>query len=92
MEEEKIKENDNQMVEEETTEVQESKVEDDKDTVKKKKQASEDVEFKDHELSQIFDMIRNVNNQELLQTYNMAKEHIEYLKKEKEKVLEDDKK
>ena len=36
--------------------------------------------------------IKEINNEELLQAYNLIKEHLEYLEKEKEKVLEDDKK
>ena len=36
--------------------------------------------------------IKDVNDQDLLQIYNLVKEHIEYLEKEKEKVLEDDNK
>ena len=36
--------------------------------------------------------IKDIDNQELLQVYNLIKEHIDYLEKEKEKVLEDDKK
>ena len=32
--------------------------------------------------------IKETNNQELLQAYNLIKEHIEYLEKEKEKVME----
>lgn len=36
--------------------------------------------------------IKETNNEELLQVYNLVKEHLEFLEKEKEKVLEDDKK
>ena len=36
--------------------------------------------------------IKKVNNQELLQIYNLIKEHLDFLTKEKEKVLEEDKK
>ena len=36
--------------------------------------------------------LKDVNDQDLLQIYNLVKEHIEYLEKEKEKVLEDDNK
>ena len=38
------------------------------------------------------DKIKDVNNLELLQIYNLIKEHIDYLEKEKTKVLEDEKK
>lgn len=85
MEEEKIKETD--VVEE--TEVASEEV------IKGKKKNNDDeknVEVHDHELTSIFDKVKNANNQDLLQVYNMVKEHIEYLEKEKEKVLEDDKK
>ena len=85
MEEEKIKETD--VVEE--TEVASEEV------IKGKKKNNDDeknVEVHDHELTSVFDKVKNSNNQDLLQVYNMVKEHIEYLEKEKEKVLEDDKK
>ena len=36
--------------------------------------------------------IKETNNQELLQIYNLIIAHLEYLEKEKEKVLEVDKK
>ena len=36
--------------------------------------------------------IKEINNQELLQVYNLILTHLEYLEKEKNKVLEDDKK
>lgn len=38
------------------------------------------------------DKIKDVDNHELLQIYNLIKEHIDYLEKEKTKVLEDDNK
>jgi len=85
MEEEKIKETD--VVEE--TEVASEEV------IKGKKKNNDDeknIEVHDHELTSLFDKVKNANNQDLLQVYNMVKEHIEYLEKEKEKVLEDDKK
>ena len=85
MEEEKIKETDAV----EKTEVASEEV------IKSKKQTKNDeknVEVHDHELTSVFDKVKNANNQDLLQVYNMVSEHIEYLEKEKEKVLEDDKK
>ncbi len=36
--------------------------------------------------------LKEVSNQELLQLYNLVLSHLEYLEKEKEKVLEEDKK
>ena len=89
MEEEKIKETDTV----EKTEVASEEIKE--ETVKSKKQTKDDeknVEFHDHELTSVFDKVKNSNNQDLLQVYNMVSEHIEYLEKEKEKVLEDDKK
>ena len=65
------------------------------EVIKGKKKNNDDeknVEVHDHELTSVFDKVKNANNQDLLQVYNMVKEHIEYLEKEKEKVLEDDKK
>lgn len=36
--------------------------------------------------------IKQISNQELLKIYNLILENLDYLEKEKEKVLEDDKK